>query len=263
MNLNTVRTTSLTIIAFVAATGLGGCSGDDSGNAEGVADTGDTGGEDSGGMTTDGGGMTPITTTLNTSTTIPTANDGSTDDGDESTDGGSSEDGATGTTGGVELSCETYCGIYEEACTDYSEYSNTQECMDHCAQWPVGTLDDTGDDSLGCRIYHATVAGSVDPAEHCPHSGPSGAETCTSEDAPDCQTYCDTYLGNCLDDNSVYADMEDCMTQCAPWYPGITGDVGGNSIGCRTYHSGAPAVGDPEMHCPHAGPGGDGVCVFG
>lgn len=171
--------------------------------------------------------------------------------------------GDTGSTGEVPtLDCASYCDIYMNTCSDFAAYANDQECMDHCGQWPMGSEADTAGDTLGCRLYHVTVASTSDPAVHCPHSAPNGAEVCVDEAAPTCVDYCDTYFDGCMADKNVYVDMADCMTQCAPWYPGITGDTAGNSIGCRTYHSGAPAAGDPTTHCPHAGPGGAGVCVF-
>jgi hypothetical protein len=37
--------------------------------------------------------------------------------------------------------------------------------------------------------------------------------------------------------------------------------VGGHTIGCHTYHAMA-AANDEALHCPHAGPGGGGVCVL-
>jgi hypothetical protein len=36
--------------------------------------------------------------------------------------------------------------------------------------------------------------------------------------------------------------------------------MSGNTLGCRIYHGGAPAVMDAATHCPHAGPSGAGVC---
>jgi hypothetical protein len=160
------------------------------------------------------------------------------------------------------LDCAEYCGIYMDACVDFTEYANEQECMDQCGQWPIGDAADTAGDTLGCRLYHVTVASSADPALHCPHAGPSGDATCADAGAPTCVDYCDTYFDNCTGDLNVYTDVDDCLAQCAPWYPGAVGDTAGNSIGCRTYHSGAPAVGDPDLHCPHAAPGGGGVCVY-
>ncbi len=214
----------------------------------------------------DGGGSTGMMASEDSGTAAMTA--GASEDTTGAADtqdpmGSSSaamDDGSTGA--GVELDCATYCGIYLEACVDFTEYANEQECMDQCGQWPVGAVEDTENDSLGCRIYHATVAGSAAADLHCPHAGPSGAATCVDAGAPNCADYCDTYFDNCTGDINVYADLEDCMTQCAPWYPGTMGDTAGNTIGCRTYHAGAPAVGDPQLHCPHAAPGGGGVCVF-
>lgn len=217
-----------------------------------------------GGCGDDGGAMDDSTTaaTNDGSTTGGTGTPETTETGDPPV--GSTDDGMMdGTTAAVPaLECAEYCGIYMEACVDFTEYANDQECMDQCGQWPVGAAEDVGGDSLGCRTYHATVASSADPDVHCPHAGPSGAMTCTAADAPTCADYCDTYFDSCTDDLNVYVDMDDCLAQCAPWYPGTVGDVAGNTIGCRTYHAGAPAVGDPDLHCPHAAPGGADVCVF-
>ena len=137
--------------------------------------------------------------------------------------------------------------------------------MAQCNQWPVGEADATGGDSLGCRLYHVTVAKGGDALIHCPHAGPSGGDgVCVAEDAPTCTDYCDTYMMNCTDKNNVYeGNLDACMTACALWYPGTNADTSGDTIGCRTYHAGAPAIGDPVKHCPHAGPSGADVCVAG
>ncbi len=147
-----------------------------------------------------------------------------------------------------------------DSCGDQGIYANDQECLAQCGQWPEGTLDDTEGDSLGCRIYHATVAGTDDPIVHCPHASPNGGGVCVADAAPDCQTYCDAFLGVCMDDLNPYVDEADCLGQCAEWYQGDQADMAGDTVGCRTYHAGA-ALGDPGLHCPHASPGGGGVCV--
>lgn len=187
------------------------------------------------------------TTTTNPTTTSATGMD-TTDDG-------------SGSTGMADLSCEAYCGIYLQACADFSEYANEQDCMDNCDQWPLGSPDDTAGDSLGCRQYHVTVASGTDPDIHCPHAGPSGADVCVAADAPTCDLYCSRYFENCTEDLNAFTDMGDCMDQCASWYPGTEDDVDGHTIGCHAYHAGAAAA-DPDLHCPHAGPGGGGVCVL-
>lgn len=265
MGFQIARITALTALSLVSVVGTG-CYTDESDDPEAMG-TDAAGSGDTGGTTGAGDDSNPITTTLMTTgvTTIMPMDDDSTG-GEAST--GDGEDNATNvdtgmaTTGGVEMDCGTYCGIYMDACSDFSQYANDQECMDHCGQWPVGTEQDVEGDTLGCRMYHVTVASGNEPSVHCPHASPSGDGVCAEEEAPDCQTYCETYLGNCTGDNGVYVDMDDCMTQCAPWYPGLVEDISRNTVGCRTYHGGAPAFGDPELHCPHAGPGGADVCVF-
>jgi hypothetical protein len=63
-----------------------------------------------------------------------------------------------------------------------------------------------------------------------------------------------------MDELNSYNDMADCEAQCSEWYQGTEGQTAGDTVGCREYHAGA-AIGDPMTHCPHAGPGGGGVCV--
>ncbi|MCA9708619.1 MAG: hypothetical protein KDK70_22410, partial [Myxococcales bacterium] len=155
---------------------------------------------------------------------------------DDSSDGGM-DTSSTGDEPPMELSCEAYCGIYMDACQDFGEYANEQHCLDHCAQWPIGTMADTAGDSLGCRTYHVTVASSTDPQLHCPHAGPSGMHVCVDEGAPDCDLYCTRYFNNCEGDLNLWADMDECMSTCGEWYPGGATDTSGHSIGCRAYYA--------------------------
>jgi len=257
----TLQNGHISAIAIISLLFLGSGCGDDSGGDDGVASGSDTG-SGGGDSTGDGPSGETITTTVSTVSAGDSGDSGDDDGSTTADDSDDSGDSGDSTGGPPALTCESYCSVYLDGCTDFSVYANEQDCMDHCGQWPEGTAEDTAGDTLGCRIYHATVASSTEPELHCPHSGPSGDGVCADKAAPDCATYCDTYMGNCTGDNDVYADLDDCMTQCAPWYPGVEGDTAGNSIGCRTYHGGVPALGDPMLHCPHAGPGGDGVCVF-
>ncbi|MCY1071929.1 hypothetical protein OV090_44705 [Nannocystis sp. RBIL2] len=194
----------------------------------------------------------PTTGPDTTTTTSPTTPTSTTDDTTTTTD--------TTTTGG-EVTCEAYCGIYLDACTDFAEYDNMQACLDQCGQWPVGTPADTAGDTLGCRLYHVTVASTVDANEHCPHASPNGAGVCVDAGAPSCDDYCTDYFANCTADLNMYNDEADCLDQCGHWYPGTSADVDGDTVGCRLYHAGVAAT-DDELHCPHAGPGGAGVCVI-
>ncbi|MCY1057477.1 hypothetical protein [Nannocystis sp. SCPEA4] len=191
----------------------------------------------------------PTTTSPTTTTTSPTTT--------TTTDATTTEDT---TTNGGELTCEAYCGTYMEACTDFAEYDNMQACLDQCGQWPAGTPADVDGDTLGCRLYHVTVASTVDADVHCPHASPNGSGVCVAADAPTCADYCTDYLANCTDDLNSYNDEADCLDQCGHWYPGTAADTVGDTVGCRLYHAGV-ALTDAETHCPHAGPGGAGVCV--
>ena len=235
-----------------------GCSGDDSSS-------------DSATTTATTTATATATTTASTSDTS-SGSSGSTGDPTDATSSTSSSGTTTAetttTTGGAELTCDAYCDLYLSACADFSEYDNKESCLAQCNQWPEGSLDASSGDSLGCRLYHATVADSTDPAVHCPHAGPSGGEiadmpVCVDDGAPDCASYCTVYFQNCTGDNDVYAgDADACATACKGWYAGAKEDTAGDTIGCRTYHAGA-ALGDPALHCPHASPSGGGVCVTG
>jgi hypothetical protein len=76
-------------------------------------------------------------------------------------------------------------------------------------------------------------------------------------------------MTNCTGAQAQYPNMDSCKDVCAAFTaPGMLGDQSGDTLGCRIYHAGAPAVANPTLHCPHAGPtGGDkdpmgtaGVC---
>jgi hypothetical protein len=74
---------------------------------------------------------------------------------------------------------------------------------------------------------------------------------------PSCATYCTNIQANCTAANAQYPDPAHCMAACAAFPVGLAADTSGNTLGCRVYHSGAPAMMDPATHCVHAGPGGD------
>ncbi|WAS95968.1 hypothetical protein [Nannocystis punicea] len=216
-----------------------------------------TTGTDTTDETTTGTATESTTTGTETETTAPTTTSPTTTSPTTTTTDDTTTD--TTTTGG-ELTCDAYCGIYQEACVDFAEYDNMQACLDQCGQWPVGTPADTAGDTLGCRMYHVTVASTVDANEHCPHASPNGAGVCVDAAAPACADYCTTYFANCENDLNLYNDEADCLDQCSHWYPGTTADTAGDTVGCRLYHAGVAQT-DDVTHCPHAGPGGAGVCV--
>jgi len=77
-----------------------------------------------------------------------------------------------------------------------------------------------------------------------------------------CAFYCAQMMANCTGANTQYTSAEECVSYCngARWAPGMEGATSGNTLACRIYHGGGPAMMMPGTHCPHAGPTGDGVC---
>ena len=76
-----------------------------------------------------------------------------------------------------------------------------------------------------------------------------------------CVTYCDAIMSACTAGDQQYTNKANCLNSCKAIPPGMMGDKSGNTLACRTYHSGLAAMaGNAKTHCPHAGPGGDGVC---
>lgn len=86
----------------------------------------------------------------------------------------------------------------------------------------------------------------------------TAADTEAAGDA--CETYCTNALANCTGDNAVYTSMDECMGTCAGLPEGTPTDTAGNTVWCRAYHAGDPAVMDAGMHCPHASASGGTVC---
>jgi hypothetical protein len=85
------------------------------------------------------------------------------------------------------------------------------------------------------------------------------ADTATTNVALDCPTYCTAIMTNCTAANAQYPDMAHCLGSCAVFVVGTSKvtDTTGNTLGCRINHAGAPAISDPALNCPQAGPGGD------
>jgi hypothetical protein len=111
-----------------------------------------------------------------------------------------------------------------------------------------------------CAIAMAACgSGSGDEfdADRRPDGVPQG-----TADAPgplSCPAYCARMASACVGANAQYASDADCLASCAVWDFGSQGEMTNNTLGCRTYHAGA-AISDADLHCRHAGPGGDGAC---
>ncbi len=90
-------------------------------------------------------------------------------------------------------------------------------------------------------------------------AGTDAGRTDAGTGAPTCASYCTTVMANCVGANAQYANEASCLGTCSAWMAGASGATSGNSLACRAYHAGA-ATADLALHCPHAGPAGDGSC---
>lgn len=77
--------------------------------------------------------------------------------------------------------CTDYCTTMTANCSgDNAQYDDMADCQSYCSDrsWTAGAVDETSGNTLECRIYHAGVAAAGEPAEHCPHAGPTGDGVC-------------------------------------------------------------------------------------
>jgi hypothetical protein len=76
-----------------------------------------------------------------------------------------------------------------------------------------------------------------------------------------CGSYCETLEANCTGDFQQFISRATCMEFCARLPEGSDDDEIGNSVHCRiTQARFAGDVGEPDLHCAEAGPGGNGTC---
>ncbi len=130
--------------------------------------------------------------------------------------------------------CAEYCDLAEENCIGKGItgfYANREQCLDQCTLLPAGGLrDDVSGDTLLCRIYHLGVPAQQDPAMHCPHGNlDSGDNVCGGQ--PPCVEYCEIADANCGGIAIGFANMEDCLNQCAGFMRGIPDTT--NTAQCR------------------------------
>ena len=241
--------------------------------------------------TTTTGSTTTAATTTAATTTAATTTSGTTTSSSSSS-GGDAGDGGPAVT----LDCNTYCNEIDKNCTGvYEQYptvdGGSASCLASCKSFPLGTLADTGgQNTLGCRIYHAGAPSATLPATHCQHAGPSGGDTTPSDDVEGsdagidpspgvcgsaCASFCDLVMSACTGANLQYGGSYDaCFRTCKtfPILPVATDGgtdagptatpfndkvvnadgVSGN-FNCRLYHATAAST-TPVPHCTHLDP---------
>lgn len=172
--------------------------------------------------------------------------------------------------------CESYCRILVHACSTQNQGLTEQDCARQCAGLRNSNVFSIADpfqmgDSLECRLNQA-VAATVEPKEHCVHASiaplkPSEPCTDPQDGIPSCDDYCQIVMVACTSDQAIYESLDQCKRACGELPKGTNADSGGvtdkttpaNTIGCRKYHA-YSALSQPSIHCPHAGPTGDGYC---
>lgn len=128
--------------------------------------------------------------------------------------------------------------------------------MKHFTKWLPVTL------ALAIPVLGAGCESNNTGSDSGPVGTDSGMTDAGMTTPMGCAGYCTTVMGNCTGANAQYASMAECMSVCADlaWPEGEVGAMSGNTIQCRIYHGGAPAMDMPSTHCPHAGSTGSGVC---
>jgi len=125
--------------------------------------------------------------------------------------------------GTASAGCQAYCDAIMTNCTGgetpgtNQQYLTKADCIAVCSAFPVGTSSDTSGNTLGCRTYHAHLAGSDASnaaVTHCPHAGPGGDGVCSSSSADFCDEYCQIVDKFCVGTYSIYSSQGDCLTTC-------------------------------------------------
>lgn len=132
-----------------------------------------------------------------------------------------------------------------EAGADAATEASAPEAGGMEASTPEGGTMEAGTPEAGTTEAGTPEAGAGDAASE---GGTNAA----------CTAYCTAIMTNCTGANAQYPSMAICQSTCSRFAPGTAADMAGNTLGCRAYHATAAATG--VVHCPHAGPSGDGIC---
>jgi len=157
------------------------------------------------------------------------------------------------------VTCDAYCDTIGSSCTDDNlQYASRDVCMALCATFPVGTLQDTRKNTLGCRVHMLTLIHGAEGS--CAAAGPMGVNPLGGDQCADtaCDALCNSALQICPTD---FTSLSDCMAKCGclptckQAYNVPFGDAAScipdyAAVQCRYYHLTAASV-DPTDHCPH------------
>ena len=161
--------------------------------------------------------------------------------------------------------CGEYCNLVQSICTDTAQqYPSVVACNAYCESFgrlPLGTASDEGGNTVGCRIFHSTVASTTDRDLHCTHAGPTGGDICGRW----CENYCHLAQLNCTGDQQLYPGEAECLNACGAFpFDGAIGDETGNTVQCRIFFLGIAGTEPPQSaidSCPKGAPNGGGACI--
>jgi len=149
------------------------------------------------------------------------------------------------------------CAKAEDLDTDTAPQTTTATGTTAATTGDVGSSGGTTQASQG-ETGATTDEGTTQSTAPTTGDATTGDAT-TGDDALGCAAYCATISAHCTGPHTQYGAPDTCLASCEAFMPGTLADTGGNTLGCRIYHAGA-AKDMPEIHCTHAGPGGNGVC---
>jgi len=159
--------------------------------------------------------------------------------------------------------CESYCLLLEKSCP--TEFQGVPSCTAKCAAFKdmkrFDVIADHEGDSLQCRLVHVSSA-TVEPEDHCPHAQFRPSKPwCVDTGLPNCDDYCRVVMTACQGAVAQYETLAQCKSACATLTVGVLSDTDDktDTLGCRTYHS-YSSLAQPDTHCSHSGPLGDGHC---
>jgi hypothetical protein len=155
-----------------------------------------------------------------------------------------------------QLDCNHYCDVVMANCTGANqEYLTRDICVSMCPVFELGTISDSLQDTLGCRLWHAHAAAEA-PEIHCVHAGPLGGDHCGLP----CEAFCNLDTTYCAGPNAVYdGGFRGCLEDCSAFQYSVGPDAGdlaqesGDSLNCRLWHLESAYASDAAatFHCPH------------
>jgi len=138
-------------------------------------------------------------------------------------------------------SCSNFCLALDTACKgDLAVFESSDQCEKVCEKTSPGVKDSIEtEDTVACRTAHAFNALLVKASDHCPHTGPLGANVCGA--GGNCEALCALTKVACSTQyKSKFPNPGDCEAECSTLggakdggYSVKEGEQGGATVQCR------------------------------